>query len=170
MKIGRNDPCPCGSGKKFKRCCLGKETSPLTAPPSVAEQRLSLLAEVEKTQAAALARQYTLRTLGVFIFLTTESGDGWVLEITEMDALQVAAGGEKIDVEIEEGDETIEINWTHTFRIRNKKFETTAYADKSVTVYDDYPAIRIKKAIDKARARFPKELLDKVHLNSEAEE
>lgn len=22
-KIGRNDPCPCGSGNKFKRCCLG---------------------------------------------------------------------------------------------------------------------------------------------------
>jgi tetratricopeptide (TPR) repeat protein len=21
-KIGRNDPCPCGSGKKYKRCCL----------------------------------------------------------------------------------------------------------------------------------------------------
>ena len=21
-KIGRNDPCPCGSGKKHKRCCL----------------------------------------------------------------------------------------------------------------------------------------------------
>jgi SWIM/SEC-C metal-binding protein len=20
--IGRNDPCPCGSGKKFKKCCL----------------------------------------------------------------------------------------------------------------------------------------------------
>jgi transposase-like protein len=27
-KIGRNQPCPCGSGKKYKRCCLGK---PLTA-------------------------------------------------------------------------------------------------------------------------------------------
>ena len=25
--IGRNDPCPCGSGKKFKHCCLGKENS-----------------------------------------------------------------------------------------------------------------------------------------------
>lgn len=23
-KIGRNDSCPCGSGKKFKKCCLGK--------------------------------------------------------------------------------------------------------------------------------------------------
>ena len=21
-KVGRNDQCPCGSGKKFKRCCL----------------------------------------------------------------------------------------------------------------------------------------------------
>jgi uncharacterized protein len=21
VKIGRNDPCPCGSGKKYKRCC-----------------------------------------------------------------------------------------------------------------------------------------------------
>jgi hypothetical protein len=23
-KVGRNDPCPCGSGKKFKKCCLNK--------------------------------------------------------------------------------------------------------------------------------------------------
>ena len=22
VKIGRNDPCPCGSGKKYKKCCL----------------------------------------------------------------------------------------------------------------------------------------------------
>jgi preprotein translocase subunit SecA len=25
-KVGRNDPCPCGSGKKYKKCCgLGAE-------------------------------------------------------------------------------------------------------------------------------------------------
>ncbi len=23
-KVGRNDPCPCGSGRKYKNCCLGK--------------------------------------------------------------------------------------------------------------------------------------------------
>jgi len=23
-KIGRNDPCPCGSGRKYKKCCGGK--------------------------------------------------------------------------------------------------------------------------------------------------
>ena len=31
-KTGRNDPCPCESGKKFKRCCM---------PKSEVEQRLS---------------------------------------------------------------------------------------------------------------------------------
>lgn len=25
MKPGRNDPCPCGSGKKYKQCCLKTE-------------------------------------------------------------------------------------------------------------------------------------------------
>ena len=24
LKVGRNDPCPCGSGKKYKDCCLPK--------------------------------------------------------------------------------------------------------------------------------------------------
>ena len=24
QKPGRNEPCPCGSGKKFKKCCCGK--------------------------------------------------------------------------------------------------------------------------------------------------
>jgi len=23
-KVGRNDPCPCGSGKKYKKCCEAK--------------------------------------------------------------------------------------------------------------------------------------------------
>ena len=28
-KIGRNEPCGCGSGKKFKKCCLGKPAEKL---------------------------------------------------------------------------------------------------------------------------------------------
>lgn len=27
-KVGRNDPCPCGSGKKFKHCCLNRQKNP----------------------------------------------------------------------------------------------------------------------------------------------
>jgi hypothetical protein len=29
--VGRNDPCPCGSGKKFKKCCLGKAAADISA-------------------------------------------------------------------------------------------------------------------------------------------
>lgn len=36
MKIGRNDPCPCGSGKKYKACCLNK---PVTINPVTKKQR-----------------------------------------------------------------------------------------------------------------------------------
>ena len=25
-KIGRNDPCPCGSGKKYKKCCIDSQS------------------------------------------------------------------------------------------------------------------------------------------------
>lgn len=32
MSTGRNDPCLCGSGKKYKHCCLGK------GDPAVAER------------------------------------------------------------------------------------------------------------------------------------
>jgi predicted TPR repeat methyltransferase len=30
----RNDPCPCGSGKKYKKCCLGKDTAAHASHPN----------------------------------------------------------------------------------------------------------------------------------------
>jgi len=41
MAIGRNDPCPCGSGKKHKKCCLDTapaERKTIPAAPSPREQ------------------------------------------------------------------------------------------------------------------------------------
>lgn len=38
MKIGRNKPCPCGSGKKYKKCCLNKSVVP---PEALHYRRLS---------------------------------------------------------------------------------------------------------------------------------
>lgn len=36
-KIGRNAPCPCESGKKYKRCCLPLQESAASSPPPKAE-------------------------------------------------------------------------------------------------------------------------------------
>lgn len=35
-KIGRNDPCPCGSGKKYKHCCLERDRA-AEREPAIAE-------------------------------------------------------------------------------------------------------------------------------------
>src|SRR6266404_3682444 len=53
MIPGRNDPCPCGSGKKYKKCCLGK--APQVAAPKVpkpVERRFFCVVTSYCTQAA----------------------------------------------------------------------------------------------------------------------
>ncbi len=53
MKTGRNDPCPCGSGKKYKKCCMkldqtaGSTGSARGAPRRPSEARAEIAAEVE---------------------------------------------------------------------------------------------------------------------------
>jgi hypothetical protein len=37
-KVGRNDPCPCGSGNKFKKCCALKPAAPVVAEPLDAKE------------------------------------------------------------------------------------------------------------------------------------
>ena len=39
QKIGRNDPCPCGSGKKYKFCCMNKPKAPVDDIESPEERR-----------------------------------------------------------------------------------------------------------------------------------
>ena len=54
-KPGRNDACPCGSGKKYKQCCMLAETSAATAaPPPIAVAAL-LQAALSHHQAGRLA-------------------------------------------------------------------------------------------------------------------
>jgi hypothetical protein len=48
VKPGRNDPCPCGSGKKYKKCCLAKEEA--------AEREQLAEAEARRAESAAAHR------------------------------------------------------------------------------------------------------------------
>ena len=42
VRIGRNELCPCGSGRKYKRCCLGKDVAAqLKAAPEAIDERAS---------------------------------------------------------------------------------------------------------------------------------
>ncbi|MBE0511302.1 MAG: SEC-C domain-containing protein, partial [Gammaproteobacteria bacterium] len=43
MKIGRNDPCPCGSGKKYKQCCLQTDQQSFNPAREINEELHQLL-------------------------------------------------------------------------------------------------------------------------------
>ena len=47
-KIGRNDPCPCGSGQKYKRCCLPRDEA------AAAEHAAARAREVERSDRDAV--------------------------------------------------------------------------------------------------------------------
>lgn len=47
-KVGRNDPCPCGSGKKYKKCCLGKDT--MAKKPAVPKEILAHFQKFKKEE------------------------------------------------------------------------------------------------------------------------
>ena len=169
-KIGRNEPCPCGSGKKFKRCCLGKEQANKPAPAGLTDAQkaqISLQNAIESIQKAAVDGIQKVHELGVFIFFSTAEGDAWLLEVTEMDALQVADGKKVLTVDFEENPETIEINWTHTFEIINKQFVITSYKDKKVEHIDNYPTHPIAAAIKRIKKKYSPELLESVHVDQE---
>lgn len=61
-KVGRNDPCPCGSGKKYKRCCLSNHERILSG--QIPRQRADLARlEAERSRCEQVVREgYELLT------------------------------------------------------------------------------------------------------------
>ena len=162
-KIGRNEPCPCGSGLKYKRCCL-KQAKTDEADSPMQQLKLSLMAEIEKVQRAAKQHEEIVRELGVFVFWSNSDGDAWLMEVSESDTVQVASSGEPMEFPIDENPETIEIEWSHTFDIRERQLFITAYADKEESCIETAPTKRINAAIRRVRKKYSDELLSQVHI------
>jgi hypothetical protein len=166
-KIGRNEACPCGSGRKFKRCCLGKQQKASSNLTEVQKTQISLQNAISTIQKAASQGVQKVHELGVFVLFSTTGGDAWLLEVTDSDALQVAADKEILTVDFEENPETIEINWSHTFEIKDRQFVITAYKDKKVEIIENYPTHPIRAAIKRIKKKYSPELLESVHVDQE---
>lgn len=166
-KIGRNEACFCGSGKKFKRCCLGKQQTVSSNLTDVQKAQISLQNAINTIQKEASQGVEKVHELGVFVLFSTTDGDAWLLEVSQSDALQVAAAKEILTVDFEENPETIEINWTHTFEIKDKKFVITAYKDKKVEAIENYPTHPISAAVKRIKKKYSPELLESVHVDQE---
>ena len=60
-RVERNDPCPCGSGKKYKKCCLNKDTQPV--PPEVIKYFQKIRAEHEYLKQVGIHINYVKPSL-----------------------------------------------------------------------------------------------------------
>ena len=52
-KLGRNDPCHCGSGAKYKRCCASKDDAARSAELAAQAAERAARAQAEREQAEA---------------------------------------------------------------------------------------------------------------------
>ena len=76
MKAGRNDSCPCGSGKKYKKCCFDKDAMPVRQQSSSPKQ-----SEIKQLIAMFAAKRFT-ELEGIAVELVERhpnSGVGWKL-------------------------------------------------------------------------------------------
>jgi hypothetical protein len=165
-KIGRNENCPCRSGKKFKKCCGLSGQTPVLNTQQSPEQKMkvTLMGGILEIQAEAVAKKSVCRELGVFFFYSTVTGDAWMLEMTQSDCVQVAEKGVALEPPIDENSETIEINWSHMYALREKKLAITAYADRSVQVLEGAPSREINAAMRRITKKYTSEQLKKVHV------
>jgi hypothetical protein len=163
-KIGRNERCPCGSGKKYKHCCA--RNPQVEKRPSTPEEqlRISLMEAVEKSVAAAGQKQKQIQELGVFVLLSTSQGNSWLFEVTQSDCVQLARDAEQLPVPIDENPETIEIEWSHTYKVKDRQMVLTAYGDKSEMVMEDCPVKEVSASIKRIRKKIPQEMLSEIHI------
>ncbi len=81
--IGRNDPCPCGSGKKYKHCHLGREAE-------VIEERYKVdeLEAAERIRALPPARHPRAAEMAAALPLLDRSGNPVVVDLVDLEAYQ----------------------------------------------------------------------------------
>ena len=64
VKVGRNDPCPCGSGMKYKKCCLGSTLNSHTDIEALYSQKYGIrLKKTHDVEAIRQAGRLVLETL-----------------------------------------------------------------------------------------------------------
>ena len=96
-----------------------------------------------------------------------ENGDAWVLEVSDGDAVQVAEAGQAMEPPVDENPETIEINYSHTFALQDRKLFLTDYADKTKTELAGAPTQQISAAMRRIMKRYSPELLSQVHVRTD---
>jgi len=99
----------------------------------------------ESTAQAALKGEATLNCLGNFIFFSTQSGEGWMLDHRKNCALRLAEKGLITPYTILESKERFQVEWKERFRIEGDTFIASLQGKE--TVFHEYPIDALNRLI-----------------------
>ena len=102
--------------------------------------------EVRYIQDKAADHDRRMVTIGELILFSTDTGDAWLLDITDQLAVRLARDGDPEPIHLEETDTSFAIEWKGHYRIEGPAF---VYAERDtgrVTTILGYPTQKIAQA------------------------
>src|ERR1035438_1149184 len=97
------------------------------------------------------AADHTLRvvTIGQLILFSTETGDAWLLDVTDKLAARLARDGDPEHVHFEETDTSFAIGWKGNYQIEGDAFVFIDRDTSRVTTILGYPTRRLAQLVDR---------------------
>ena len=142
-QIGRNDPCPCGSGKKYKKCCLATDVSEVRT-----ETEVNIQQEAKYVINRALDGDARLVKLDSLLFFSTATGDAWLLDTDDDLALCLMKDFAEQQYVINETPRDYSIEWEANYQIDGNAFIVCKKSGQMKTIFG-YPTKEILRLAGK---------------------
>ena len=108
---------------------------------------LRLADEVRYIQKKAANQDSRVVSFGQFILFSTETGDAWLLDVSDQLALRVARDGVPEPIQLEESDTSFAIGWKGHYRIDGSAFVYMDNETGRVTAILGYPTQAIAREV-----------------------
>jgi len=132
---------------RWREKTVGRRTiKRVSARQEVDGKGFRLADEVRYIQGKAADHDGRMVTIGPLILFSTDTGDAWLLDVTDQLAVRLARDGDPEPIHLEETDATFAIEWKGHYRIEGSAF---VYADRAtgrVTTVLGYPTQKIAQA------------------------
>ena len=126
---------------------MGRRTIKRRSPGQVVDGKGFRLAdEIGYIQDKAADHDGRIVTIGQLILFSTDTGDAWLLDVTDQLAARLARDGDPEQIYLEETDTSFAIEWKGRYRIEGSAF---MYADRNtgrVTTVLGYPTQKLAHA------------------------
>jgi hypothetical protein len=109
-------------------------------------KRFRLADEVRYIQNKAAEHDGRVVTLGQLILFSSDTGDAWLLDVTDQLAVRLARDGDPEPIHLEETDTTFAIEWKGHYHIQGPAFIYTDRDSGRVTTVLGYPTQTIARA------------------------